>query len=110
MSETKKCKHCQTDIPKKAKVCPNCKRKQGGKLKTVLLVILVLGIIGSIKYPVDESVKLKVSEIKYNDHEYIIFKTSKYGSSKEIIHSPNCKYCKENGDTQYLHFVCYKVI
>ena len=28
--ETKKCKYCQSDIPKKAKVCPVCKKKQGG--------------------------------------------------------------------------------
>ena len=26
MSETKVCKFCQSEIPKKAKVCPNCKR------------------------------------------------------------------------------------
>ena len=26
-NETKKCKHCQTEIPKKAKVCPNCHKK-----------------------------------------------------------------------------------
>ena len=64
-----------------------------------IFIFIVLGIVGSIAYPVDESMKLKVSEIKYNNHEYIIFKTTKYGSSKEIIHSPNCKYCKENGDT-----------
>lgn len=61
MSETKKCKHCQTDIPKKAKVCPNCKRKQGGKLKTVLLVILVLGVIGSFM-PEEES-EVKTEEV-----------------------------------------------
>lgn len=46
--ETKKCKHCQSDIPKKAKVCPNCKRKQGGLLKTVLIVFLVLILIGGL--------------------------------------------------------------
>ena len=34
-NETKVCKHCQTEIPKKAKVCPNCRKKQGG-----LIVIL----------------------------------------------------------------------
>ena len=62
----------------------------------IIFVFIVLGIVGSIIYPVDESVKLKVSEIKYNNHEYIIFKTSKYGSSKEIIHSPDCKYCNNS--------------
>lgn len=45
-SETKVCKHCQTEIPKKAKVCPNCRKKQGGKLKWIIITIVVLGIIG----------------------------------------------------------------
>nr|DAH65798.1 MAG TPA: putative cytoplasmic protein [Caudoviricetes sp.] len=39
---TKKCKHCQSDIPKKAKVCPVCRKKQGGKLKWIFLVIFIL--------------------------------------------------------------------
>ena len=43
-NETKKCKYCQTDIPKKAKICPNCKKKQGGKLKWILIGILVFFI------------------------------------------------------------------
>lgn len=48
--ETKKCKYCQTEIPAKATVCPNCKRtlpKNNGCLITVLifLVIIVIGII-----------------------------------------------------------------
>jgi len=50
MSETKKCKHCQTDIPKKAKVCPNCRRKQGGigKVIGIIVILFVLfGILGS---------------------------------------------------------------
>ena len=40
--KTKKCKHCQSDIPKKAKVCPACRKKQGGKAKWIIIVILVL--------------------------------------------------------------------
>lgn len=47
MSEQmKKCKHCQTDIPKKAKVCPNCRKKQGNKLGIALIVVGVLIVIG----------------------------------------------------------------
>lgn len=46
-NETKLCKHCQTEIPKKAKVCPNCKKKQGGKLKWIIIAIVVIGIIGA---------------------------------------------------------------
>lgn len=45
--ETKLCKHCQTEIPKKAKVCPNCRKKQGGILKWVIIVLVILVIIGS---------------------------------------------------------------
>lgn len=41
-NETKKCKHCQSDIPKKAKVCPNCRKKQGGALKWIIIVVVVL--------------------------------------------------------------------
>lgn len=47
VQETKLCKHCQTEIPKKAKVCPNCRKKQGSKLKWIIIVIIVLAIIGS---------------------------------------------------------------
>ena len=47
MSEQmKKCKHCQTEIPKKAKVCPNCRKKQGNKLGIALIVVGVLIVIG----------------------------------------------------------------
>lgn len=45
--ETKKCKHCQSDIPKKAKVCPNCKKKQGGIVKWIIIAVVVFGIIGA---------------------------------------------------------------
>ena len=28
---TKLCKHCKTEIPYDAKVCPNCRKKQKGE-------------------------------------------------------------------------------
>lgn len=44
--ETKICKHCQSEIPKKAKVCPNCRKKvKGGVLKWVVIVVAVIAII-----------------------------------------------------------------
>lgn len=46
--ETKLCKHCQTEIPKKAKVCPNCKKKQGGIVKWIVIAIVAILIIGSM--------------------------------------------------------------
>lgn len=41
--ETKLCKYCQTEISKKAKVCPNCRKKQkGGFLKWIVIVVVAI--------------------------------------------------------------------
>ena len=47
MGNMKKCRFCQTDIPKSAKVCPNCKRalKGSGCLFGILAVVFLIGII-----------------------------------------------------------------
>jgi len=45
---TKLCKHCKTEIPAGAKVCPNCRKKQGGALKWVVIAIIALFIISAI--------------------------------------------------------------
>lgn len=58
MMETKKCKHCQSEIDKKAKVCPNCRKKQGGKLIFVIIGIVVIGIIGSLASQGDNEPKV----------------------------------------------------
>lgn len=39
--ETKLCKYCQTEISKKAKICPNCRKKQSGKLKWIIIIIVI---------------------------------------------------------------------
>ena len=49
MSEekTKKCKHCKMDIPKDAKICPHCRKKQkSGILKWVVLILIIGVVIG----------------------------------------------------------------
>lgn len=43
--ETKICKYCQTEIPKKAKICPNCKKKQGPKVGLIIAIVVVLLVI-----------------------------------------------------------------
>lgn len=45
--QTKICKHCKTEIPYGAKVCPKCRKKQGGVLKWVIIAIVAIGIIGA---------------------------------------------------------------
>ena len=45
---TKICKHCKTEIPYGAKVCPQCRKKQGpGGCLIAIIVIVVIGLIGS---------------------------------------------------------------
>lgn len=46
--ETKICKHCQSEIPKKAKVCPVCRKKQGGKLKWIIIAVVAILIIAAM--------------------------------------------------------------
>ena len=52
MSETKVCKFCQSEIPKKAKVCPNCKKtlKQGHGC--LISLIVFIGMIVAIGYAI----------------------------------------------------------
>ena len=47
-AKLKECKHCRVMIPKKAKICPNCKmRVKMGWLKKLLLILFLLVIIGA---------------------------------------------------------------
>lgn len=46
---TKICKHCKTEIPYGAKVCPQCRKKQGANGCLVTIAVLVgIGILGSV--------------------------------------------------------------
>lgn len=44
----KKCKYCQTEIDKKAKICPNCHKKQSHIVRWILLGLLAIIVIGAI--------------------------------------------------------------
>jgi len=46
-SATKLCKHCKTEIPAGAKICPNCKKKQGGIVKWIVIGFVAICIIGA---------------------------------------------------------------
>jgi hypothetical protein len=75
LGANKKCKHCQSEIDAKAKVCPNCKKSQGmsGCLKAVIVfIILIVGIIlmmGACTKEVAESIdeSIKETENSYKD-------------------------------------------
>lgn len=42
---TKTCKHCKTEIPYDAKVCPQCRKKQGGGCLKFLLIAVIAVIV-----------------------------------------------------------------
>lgn len=45
---TKICKHCKTEIPYDAKVCPQCRKKQKGNgCLTAIAIVVAIGAIGS---------------------------------------------------------------
>ena len=45
---TKICKHCKTEIPYDAKICPQCRKKQGpGGCLIAIIVVIVIVLIGS---------------------------------------------------------------
>ncbi len=46
---TKICRHCKTEIPYDAKVCPQCRKKvKGGMLKWIIIAIAAIIIIGAL--------------------------------------------------------------
>ncbi len=97
MGETKKCKHCQTEIDKKAKVCPNCRRKQGGKAKFIILGIIVIIVIVAALNGTDDGPKKventdgtkQVSTDKANtttpEAEVTTFKVGETASLKDVL-------------------------
>lgn len=68
---TKLCKHCKTEIPMDAKVCPNCRKKQSGFMKWIIIAVIVVIIIvalasgGDSESPSDKNPK-KVGESTEN--------------------------------------------
>lgn len=86
---TKKCKHCQSEINVDAKICPNCRKKQGMalwlKIAIVIVVLAVLGsILGSSEEPssseTQEKNDNKIDEEKktFNQNETVEYKGIKY--------------------------------
>lgn len=93
--DTKKCKFCQTEIPKKAKVCPNCKRtlKSHGCLISILTFIIVFGGIVVMASKLNSNIQRSISGVS-DKSEYItlaeynqIKSGMSYDEVKEIIGS-----------------------
>ncbi len=104
----KKCKYCQTEIDSKAKICPNCRKKQGmPKWAIFLIVIVVIGIFAaSSGGSKNDSAKNGGSNEKKERFTYTV--TSEYNNSfSHYIEGT----VKNNLDKDYsyvqIEFICY---
>lgn len=109
----KKCKYCQTEIDPKAKICPNCRKKQGApKWLIVLVVVIALIVIVSVSGGSGENAKEgNVSKDKTEATEKFTYEVTsqsadEYGFSYYIEGN-----VKNNRDKDYsyvqIEFVCY---
>lgn len=95
MEKLKKCKYCQVDIPRKAKVCPNCKRtlKSHGCLMSILVFVVI--VCGGVAFTLNlnDSVQKSISGVS-DESEYITMEEynqietgMSYDNVKEIVGS-----------------------
>ncbi len=85
-TKTKICKYCQSEISKKAKVCPACRKKQGGKLKFVLLTIVALLAVVLLFGGSGEEFRTDYTQeevVTYNGVNYSITKVEKTQGKNE---------------------------
>lgn len=91
----KKCKYCKTEIDKKAKICPNCKKKQGGIVKWIVIGLLVVVIFGSLLGGGEEETFVKDYKqddvVTYEDVEYSIINVEKTQGTNEFCKPKNGK-------------------
>lgn len=75
--KTKKCKYCQIDIPKKAKICPNCKKKQGSSAGWILIAVglmIVIGVLGGGSSDAQQAGDntLQKAEVEEKKNEFVV--------------------------------------
>ena len=87
----KKCKYCQTEIDAKAKVCPNCHKKQSHIVRWILLGLLAIVVIGAIiggKEDAKFQKEYKQGDtVTYKDVNYSITKVEKTKGSSKYFHA-----------------------
>lgn len=112
--EFKLCKHCKTEIPYDAKVCPQCRKKQkGGKLKWIIIILVILFVLFALSsgdsYELsedastmsEEDYKAACGEIGYKDFarnadELVGTKYKFTGQIQQVV------YDSEGGESEYM--------
>src|SRR5574344_595289 len=73
--ETKICKYCQTEIPKKAKICPNCKKSQSPKwIKPIVILLIFIIVVSAIANGANGN---KTTNNKTNDEKFTLLDGTK---------------------------------
>lgn len=86
----KKCKYCQSEIDSKAKICPNCRKKQGPHImKWILLGVFALLLVSCFAGGEEkENLKRDYNQsdvVTFNDIKYMITKVEKTKGSNEFF-------------------------
>ena len=86
--ETKTCKHCKTEIPYGAKVCPQCRKKQTmGCLPKVLITLLVLVVLGALAGGSDETTSDESENVAETNTEAAVEETTIAETEPEITYT-----------------------
>ncbi|MBQ1393895.1 MAG: DUF4352 domain-containing protein [Lachnospiraceae bacterium] len=89
-TKMKTCKYCQSEIPAKAKICPNCRKKQKGKGKWIVVAVIILLIAAAAGSGSDKDGPKKVGEVSG--------KSSENGNSGNVeISDDQSQGAKEDG-------------
>lgn len=83
--DEKKCKHCAMMIPKEAKVCPHCRKKQGTSIITMIVagffILFVIGMCSSFMSSSNKGSKQFSSTPDANTEPVLELQTWHWGES-----------------------------
>ncbi len=99
----KQCKHCRTDIDKKAKVCPQCGRSQSNKLVSLLIKIaIIFGIIIALIVACSKGVSDAIDEADKQKESLKVEENTVTASKDEYGFSYNIEgYIKNESDKSF---------
>ena len=105
----KKCKYCQTEIDKKAKICPNCKKKQGANGCLIAVIVIVVLVIIGAAFGSDSNSDTNTSTTE-NKEKFSYEVTSQYADDYSFAYYIEGNVTN-NTDKDYsyvqIEFICY---
>ena len=99
----KRCKYCQSEIDPKAKICPNCGKKQGMPIWLIIvIVIVIIGVIGTLAGGGETTEKKEQTGTTTTKEEDLVLEDGYNGSLDEYGAFYYIEgYVKNNSDKDY---------